>query len=123
MSAGGAIEQGRSFVSKLFAAIDQQLWDELPLYFAAECCYERPGYPPIHGIAAILEFYREVRIVASGRHTIEGIVASDNTVVCWGGFCGVSRVGDALSERFADIYWLADARIVHRRSFFFRPAM
>jgi ketosteroid isomerase-like protein len=33
------------------------------------------------------------------------------------------RDGSPIDERFADFYRLADDRITHRKSFFFRPAV
>jgi ketosteroid isomerase-like protein len=117
------LRRQRQFVAELFATIDNGEWGRLRRFFTVDCTYERPGYPSICGIEALQHFYREVRVIACGRHTIEGVACGAATIACWGEFAGTSREGEPLRERFADVYEMAGDRIACRRSFFFRPAI
>jgi ketosteroid isomerase-like protein len=76
----------------------------------AERRYERPGYDPLEGLAAVLYFYREVRIVASGRHGLHRILVNGDAVACSGRFTGRSRDNKPLDERFCDVYRVSQAR-------------
>jgi len=110
-------------IRKMFATIDDRRWDRLPLHFASNLVYERPGYEPICGLEELRHFYSSVRIVAAGEHVIEQIVVSEPHAACWGSFCGRSRDGRELTERFADVYALVNGLIVHRTTYFYRAAI
>ena len=112
-----------TFVHRLFEIIDGRHWDRLPEAFVAEAVYERPGYDPIDGIEALTHFYRDVRIIGSGKHHLEAVVLNETHGACWGRFIGATRDGTPIDERFADCYVFQDGRIKSRRSFFFRPAV
>lgn len=107
----------------MFAAIDGRDWERLPQYFAKDVVYCRPGYLPIRGLAELDCFYRKVRIIATGQHTVERLVLSKHVACCWGRFDGQSRDGRTLSEQFADAYILTDGLISFRKTFFFRAAI
>ena len=116
--------QARELVARLFGVIDQARFDELGSVFAAEAVYERPGYPLLQGLARIEQFYRHERVIGSGRHEVDSVTCSDTgDVVAVGTFRGESRSGDALTERFADVYRVQDGKITQRTTFFFRPAI
>ncbi|HET6805635.1 MAG TPA: nuclear transport factor 2 family protein [Frateuria sp.] len=106
-----------------FEAIDSRSWNDLPRFFHPEVVYERPGYPPIQGLAALLEFYSKVRIIAEGKHSLEGGLRDEGKAICWGHFSGRSKDGATLAERFADAYELEDGLIRKRTTFFFRAAI
>ncbi|WP_328493331.1 nuclear transport factor 2 family protein [Streptomyces sp. NBC_00414] len=110
-------------VLRLFTIVDTEKWEALPEVCAESIRYERPGYPPICGMDSLVTFYRTVRVIAHGRHEIRGCLGSGNEACCWGGFSGVSRSGQALSEGFADWYRIDDGLIISRRTFFYRPAV
>ncbi|HYH79206.1 MAG TPA: nuclear transport factor 2 family protein [Longimicrobium sp.] len=112
-----------TIVHRLFDAIDTRSWERLPELFADEVVYERPGYEPFRGLGRLDHFYREERVIASGRHHLDGVVVGDTQAACWGRFVGVHRDGSAIDEGFADTYELEGGRIRHRKSFFFRPAV
>jgi ketosteroid isomerase-like protein len=110
-------------VTELFEIIDGCRWPELASVFAAECVYDRPGYEPLVGLRSIERFYRNERIVGSGRHEVVHIVSDLGAAACWGRFTGVSRGGQPLDERFADTYQVAEGKIVRRQTYFYRPAI
>jgi len=110
-------------IRELFRTIDARRWTELPAFFDPEIHYERPGYAPIDGLAALLDFYANVRIVACGEHVLSGITAHETRAACWGVFRGVSVTGKALEERFADIYSIRAGRVVTRTTYFYRAAI
>lgn len=110
-------------VRDMFRSIDAGDWDSLGAYFAPDIVYERPGYEPLRGLEEVLRFYRDVRIVANGRHDLWRIIASDEATVCWGRFAGTSRRGEPLDERFADVYTVAGHKVTTRATYFFRAAI
>ncbi|MEU6143819.1 nuclear transport factor 2 family protein [Streptomyces sp. NPDC047081] len=112
-----------NLVLRLFAVIDAEKWGSLPELCAESICYERPGYTPIRGISSLVSFYCRERVVAHGRHDIRGCLGGGNEACCWGQFEGVSRSGRALSEGFADWYWISNGLITRRKTFFYRPAV
>jgi ketosteroid isomerase-like protein len=85
--------------------------------------YERPGYEPLVGLPAVIDFYRRDRIVASGRHAVERVLYDNDDVTCWGSFSGLAKDGRELNVRFADVYRLRDGRISFRRTFFDSPSI
>lgn len=117
------LPQARALVARLFSAIDGQKLDDLAAVLHPEVVYERPGYEPLVGRERVLHFYRVERIIAQGRHEVAAVTHSKDHVICYGQFTGVSRDGQALSERFADVYRLEDGLIRHRTTFFYRAAI
>lgn len=107
----------------LFHAIDTASWNDLPNFFHPDVVYERPGYEPINGMAALHDFYSGTRIIAEGKHSLDGGLRGTDQAICWGRFHGRSKSGDVLEERFADAYVLKDGLIKKRTTFFFRAAI
>lgn len=118
-----ALVSRHTLVHEMFRVIDGRDWDRLPEFFAAEAVYERPGYEPFAGLERLDRFYRHERVIASGRHLLEAVVMDGDNAACWGRFVGVHKDGSPIDESFADFYRLAENRVVHRKSFFFRPAV
>lgn len=110
-------------IESMFRAIDTQSWHDFPRFFHPEVVYERPGYPDICGFDALLDFYRNTRIIAEGKHTVVTALADDNHAIVRGRFSGRSRKGVDLCERFADAYELRDGLICKRTTYFFRAAI
>jgi ketosteroid isomerase-like protein len=110
-------------VRGMFASIDAADWDALAERFDPEVVYERPGYPEFVGRERVLDFYRNERIVVSGRHEIEGVVVEGDTGASWGRMRGTLSDGSQADVRFAEVYSFARARIRTRRSYFFRAAV
>src|SRR5215212_11382583 len=123
-----AIDRPRSpdpatIVHSLYEAVDACDWDLLATLFTNDCRYDRPGYEPIKGLPELLRFYRDVRIIRHGHHTVHHVTADEHAAACWGHFAGISRTDQVLDEQFADVFELIDDRIHHRTTFFFRPAV
>jgi ketosteroid isomerase-like protein len=109
-------------IRKYFEAVDQNAILELLDCFSDDVIYERPGYPPICGRSKLRSFYETERIIASGKHVIEGLIVRNAAAACWGRFDGTRRDGTPITARFADIYEMNDAgRISHRITHFFAP--
>ena len=113
----------RQRIDELFRIIDGAEFDRLACVFAPDGRYERPGYPPLEGLAAIEHFYRDVRIIEAGRHTITGFVETRDTAVALGRFTGRLRDGAPAAIEFADAYRFAPTGIIERKTYFFTPAL
>ncbi|HWU51847.1 MAG TPA: nuclear transport factor 2 family protein [Tahibacter sp.] len=112
-----------AWFDELFRTIDNAAWKDFARFFHTDIVYERPGYPPIEGIEALLDFYSNTRIIAEGKHSLDGRLHGDGKAICWGQFSGRSKSGDLLNERFADAYELEDGVIKRRITYFFRAAI
>ena len=113
----------KEFVETLFSSIDAREWQGLRGKFCTDAVYERPGYEAIVGLDNILDFYANVRVIASGKHILTRIVVEDGGGACWGRFVGKHKNGSDLDERFADAYTFESGKIKNRTSYFFRPAV
>jgi hypothetical protein len=107
----------------MFQAIDHCDWDKLATFFHEEVVYERPGYRQLNGINDLLKFYREERLVESGRHVLEAVLSVGDRAVAIGTFHGALRDGRATDVMFADAYTYKEGVIWRRRTYFFRPAV
>ncbi|MFM9368727.1 nuclear transport factor 2 family protein [Streptomyces sp. Da 82-17] len=124
MLAAPPAQSARELVTALFDIVDGRRWDDLGRVFADNCVYRRPGYEPFVGLERIERFYRVERVIASGRHDVEQVVAEGESIVCRGRFRGLSRTGAVLDEGFCDVHTLApDGRIRARRTYFDRAAI
>lgn len=117
------IVMNREIVERLFEVVDSQQWDRLADVFHPNAVYERPGYKPLVGRDAVIDFYRNIRIISSGQHQLADCIEEGNVAACHGRFTGLSRTGEELDEQFADFYSFEDDLIRTRKSYFFRPAI
>jgi ketosteroid isomerase-like protein len=113
----------QSRIRDLFRIIDAREWSLLRTVLHPDVVYARPGYPPFVGVDRVLQFYEHERVVASGSHLLTTLVASDGAAACAGRFVGTHRNGSSIDEEFADVYRFDGPLIVHRQSYFFRPAI
>ena len=113
----------RELIRAYFCAVDANDVDRVLELFHEDIVYERPGYDAISGKDRLRHFFAEERIIAAGRHDIEGLLVDGEHVAAWGSFVGTSRTGADLSESFCDVYQMRDRTIYRRRTFFFRPAV
>lgn len=105
-----------------YTLIDNSDVDGALKCFAPEAQYLRPGYQMMSGHAEIEAFYRCERIIESGAHTIERIIAADYAASVFGAFKGISKSGDELQANFADVFTFdTDGLIVARRTYFDSP--
>ena len=119
----GMSESTEALIRRMFTVIDGRRWSELSQFYKPNLVYERPGYEPLMGLAALEHFYRQVRIVAAGEHRIERVVTAASMAIVIGRFIGAANDGRMLDERFADMYELCDDRIARRTTYFFRAAI
>ncbi len=118
-----SVTDPRDIIRTYFDAVDANDLDQVLEQFHTDVVYERPGYPQLEGKQRLRHFFTEERVIATGRHDVEGIVVEGEQATAWGAFTGISRTGSALSERWCDVYWFRDGRIERRRTYFFRPAV
>lgn len=109
-------------VEDYYALIDSGDVDGVMQCFALEAQYLRPGYRMMSGHAEIESFYRCERVIESGVHTIERIIATDFAASVFGSFKGISKSGDELQANFADVFTFdTDGLFVTRRTYFDSP--
>ena len=132
LKTGNFAEQGQTLqnispalnpIIRLFETVDSRNWESLKESFCEDAVYERPGYEPLVGLERITHFYREERVIASGKHFLENTVLNESGGACWGRFVGTHKNNSALDERFADVYLWKNGKIWIRKSYFFRPAV
>lgn len=105
-------------VTTYYHDIDRQDVDSALANFAPQAVYRRPGYDELAGINAIVAFYRERRVIDSGRHDIESIIENADEVAVRGSFRGRSRSGASLAVRFADFWRFTDRQVIERNTYF-----
>jgi ketosteroid isomerase-like protein len=112
-------------VASIFSVIDSCQWAKLPEHFHPDVQYLRPGYKPIVGLADLLDFYENRRIIKAGKHMIEAVCSSDrgNVISASGSFAGIDRHGNDLRTRFCDVYYMQDGKVKRRETFFDSPAV
>jgi ketosteroid isomerase-like protein len=113
----------QQFIRDMFKNIDNRDFDNLRDFFTDDVVYERPGYEPLRGIDDLLHFYREVRVIAVGKHGLTRVVVDDESGASWGRFTGTHRNGKDLDVRFADVYTFENGKIKTRASYFFEPSV
>ena len=112
-----------TLVHDLFRAVDSREFERLREICHPDVTYARPGYEPFEGIERLLKFYREERVIASGKHHLTAVLVNDTHGACWGRFLGTHKNGSPIDVEFADTYELEDGQIKRRKSFFFVPSV
>jgi len=112
----------RGLIETLLAAIDAQDWERLSGLLSEDTRYEVSGFPAFCGRPAVMDYYRRLRPVKHGRHTIDEIIPGDGSAVCTGRFTGIKKSGEDIDILFADVIRLAGRRIKQRRVYFCQPA-
>lgn len=109
-------------VSAYYPLIDAGDIDGVLRLFADDAIYDRPGYPQFHGQSQLRAFYREVRTIESGLHTVENIVALGLSVAVEGTFQGTLKSGAQVSLRWAD-FWILNSswQAIRRTTYFHTP--
>ncbi|MFC0002972.1 nuclear transport factor 2 family protein [Micromonospora siamensis] len=106
-------------VRRHFDLIDAGDPEAMAELFESDAVYLRPGYEPFLGRAEILRFYREVRTIREGRHTLDTVIGADGQVAVRGSFTGRQNDGNPVDLRFSDFFDLGDTGRFHRRETFF----
>lgn len=78
-------------VHTYYEYIDEGDIDSLVTLFAPDVVYDRPGHPRIEGRTALERFYREVRPLSDGEHSIHSVLADGREVATRGTFQGVQN--------------------------------
>ncbi len=89
--------------------------------FDLDAVYRRPGYPPIQGRPALDDFYRNQRVIKSGRHTITKLISHGADVAVQGTFGGTLTDGSVTQLEFADFYSLRNGVFTKRTTYFYAP--
>ncbi|MEN3615764.1 nuclear transport factor 2 family protein [Plantactinospora sp. ZYX-F-223] len=115
-------EEALVLVRRYYELVDKGDVTGLLSLFAPDAVYDRPGHDTFKGRAALDEFYRADRVIATGRHTLRGTVSDGTTVAVQGDFEGVLKSGDQVRLRFADFFKVAPDGLFSRRdTYFFAP--
>lgn len=113
----------KELVLEYYQAIDSQEIDHVVELFADDATYERPGYAPLVGVAAIEEFYRTERVIDSGVHSVSNLLVDGHKVAVEGEFIGRLRDGSDVTVRFADFFLVMSSRFARRHTYFFAPSV
>ncbi|MER6916010.1 nuclear transport factor 2 family protein [Streptomyces sp. NPDC000594] len=87
--------------------------------FAPDAQYLRPGYEPIVGHDGLERFYTEERVIESGLHSLDQLIAAGPNVAVQGEFRGRLKNGRDAALRFADFFTLTDSGLIAGRQTFF----
>ncbi|MEV6146688.1 nuclear transport factor 2 family protein [Streptomyces sp. NPDC051992] len=105
-----------------YRLVDEGDIDGLVQLFDTTAEYLRPGYEKLTGHKELERFYREERVIESGRHSVLKLIHDGQDVAVHGVFEGELRDGTHASLRFADFFELTPAGTFSRReTFFFAP--
>lgn len=115
----------RCTIISMFNVIDSCQWEKLSEHFHPDIQYLRPGYDTIFGLADLIDFYENRRIIKHGRHIVENVCTGpdEEVVSVVGSFTGFDRRGKQLAVRFCDVYHLSDEKIKNRETFFNAPSV
>jgi ketosteroid isomerase-like protein len=109
-------------VERYYAEVDKGDVEGIAALFEVDAEYFRPGYAHMSGREAIRSFYVDDRIIESGVHNVESIVADRATVAVEGNFKGTVRGGTETEVGFADFFWPGpNGLIKKRRTYFYAP--
>lgn len=92
-----------SRVRDYYEFVDDEAYDDLCALFSADVRYERPGQPPIEGMADFRAFYEEGRPLDDGEHTVHTVLVDSDTAAVRGTFRG-TQDGDPVEFGFADFH-------------------
>ncbi|MFD8803168.1 nuclear transport factor 2 family protein [Streptomyces atroolivaceus] len=117
-----AVEEAIRLAERYYDLVDRNKIPGLLSLFTADAVYERPGYPPLRGIAELERFYRQDRVIESGKHSLRGVAAEKELIAVHGDFEGRLKDGKDVCVRFADFFQVAQDGLFRRRdTYFFSP--
>lgn len=116
------VEEAIRLVERYYDLVDHNEIAGLLALFTTDVVYERPGYPPLRGIGELERFYRQDRVIESGKHSLRGVAVDKGLIAVHGDFEGRLRNGKDVCVRFADFFQVAQDGLFHRRdTYFFSP--
>lgn len=109
-------------VETYYSRVDAHRDDVFDL-FHPEVTYKRPGYPLLQGLEELRTFYRDQRVISSGRHEVVSVfVGAEGKVAVEGRFEGRLKDGTRVDLPFSDFFDLdldhQPHLIVARRTYF-----
>lgn len=111
------------WIDRLFRNIDGGDWASLNIMLSDDVVYERPGYSPLVGRDAVMNFYEKVRIIKSGRHSVHDVISDQDKMSYHGHFAGTSKAGELLDVGFCDVCEVQNNLLKHRKTFFYTPSV
>lgn len=75
------------------------------------------------GVEAIIRFYKDIRLIRDGKHTIAKIIIEDKWGSSLGTFSGQLRDSRKMAVAFSDHYTFEDGLIYERITYFFAPVV
>jgi steroid delta-isomerase len=113
-------------VARYYELVDQRMFEDLSELYALDCRYRRPGFDEITGRGNLLRFYRELRQISDGQHSLDTVLLDGQYVVVLGRFSGTLYDGSAVAAEFCDVFELAPSQrpqIRSRSTYFFTPSV
>jgi len=104
-----------SRIEQYYHSIDSGNIDEALAIFAPDATYIR-GKKTIHG--TLEAFYRHERNIGQGKHKIEMVTATNDTVNILGQFTGEAKDGQPLQTTFKDTFVFKNGFVVYRKTVF-----
>lgn len=101
-------------IREYYEYVDSEAYDDLFALFSEDVVYHRPGQESIDGMGEFEEFYREVRAIERGTHTVIDLTVDDDTIAVRGRFSGVLE-GQQVEFGFADIHQFNDEGLIEER--------
>ncbi|MCA1603994.1 MAG: nuclear transport factor 2 family protein [Actinobacteria bacterium] len=108
-------------VRRYYQLADEGELELLVQVYSSDAVYHRPGYEPIKGHSGLTRFYSGERVIESGAHQIDDLLADGERAAVQGVFRGVLKDQTQVELRFAEFFVVRDDKIVERRSYFFTP--
>ncbi|MFI7236914.1 MULTISPECIES: nuclear transport factor 2 family protein [Streptomyces] len=105
-------------VRRCYDLIDADRLEEFLANFHHDIVYERQGMSDIRGATALRRFYEHDRIISSGRHSLDQVIADGPWVAVRGRFTGTLKDGSDVDFRFRDWAHFRGGRIDHRETLF-----
>lgn len=127
MRVGDPYHTSTEAVREYYSIVDRCPIDVCDL-FTQTAKYWRSGTGLLVGRDSLVRFYTSERMIASGTHTLEALVAEPLRAAACGEFTGWLRDGTNVETGFADFFWFqpdASGRLLisHRKTYFSGPAI
>lgn len=101
-------------IREYYECVDREAYEDLFSLFSENVVYHRPGQDPIEGMDEFETFYREVRAIERGTHTVVDLVVGDDKIAVQGRFSGVLE-GQQVEFGFADVHRFDEEGLIEKR--------
>jgi uncharacterized protein len=105
-------------VRRCYELIDTGRLEDFLANFHDDVVYERQGRPEMQGATALRRFYEHDRVIATGRHSLDQVIADGPWVAVRGTFAGTLKDGSDVDFRFIDWVHFRGGRIDRRETLF-----